>query len=290
MRSYPFALLSCLLCQALPAAETATGLDAFLQQAFAAKRVEERQAIHHIGIQGEQVDAGFLVSAALESYPAHRAGIRRGDIIVSAEGTDFDPVQSFNRDRDAQAQGSTLLTIRRGSQTLEVNVSPVHENLYDSFRNASINSVLEFSRGNKVIGYVRLWGLSRNTADLLSYTQIIRGLDHCDGIILDLRDSYGFADPSLRSLFIPESLAADAYRKPLAILINQRTRDGGESLTAGLDHLERIISIGEPTAGDSASLGFQAHEPEYPLSFPATESRRDDPQFETAVEILMGII
>jgi C-terminal processing protease CtpA/Prc len=290
MKCRLIALLCCVFSQALSAAETATGLDLFLEQAFAVKRVEEREAILHIGIQGEAVSEGFLVSAVLESYPAHRAGIRRGDIILSADGAAFDPVESLNKNTNPRIQDSHLLDIKRGGQELEITVSPVKENLFDSFRNASLQSVLEFSRGNKVIGYLRLWGLSRNTADLLSYEQMIGGLDHCDGIILDLRDSYGFADPSLRSLFIPASLTSDAYRKPLAILINQRTRGGGESLTADLDHLERIVSIGDATAGESARLDFQAHEPEFQLPFPASESRRDDPQFETAVQILMGII
>lgn len=290
MGSRIFVLLSGVICQTLSAAEAVTGLDAFLEQAFSAKQVEERRAISHIGIQGEAVREGFLISAVLESYPAHRVGIRRGDIIVSADGTAFDPVSSFNKDANSRIQDSYVLEIKRGDQSLELSVSPVQENLFDSFRNASLNSVLEFSRGNKVIGYLRLWGLSRNTADLLSYKQMIGGLDHCDGIILDLRDSYGFADPSLSSLFIPTSPASDAYRKPLAILINRRTRGGGESLTADLDHLERIVSIGDVTAGEDAGLNFRAHEPEYPLPFPATESRRDDPQFETAVQILMGII
>lgn len=290
MRYRLIALLCCVCSQTLPAAETATGLDLFLEQAFAARRVEEREAIRHIGIQGETASEGFLVNAVLESYPAHRAGIRRGDIILSADGAAFDPMHSFSNDTNPRSQDSYLLDIKRGNQVLEITVSPVQENLYDSFRNASLRSVLEFSRGNKVIGYVRLWGLSRNTADLLSYEQMIRGLDHCDGIILDLRDSYGFADPNLRSLFIPSSLASEAYRKPIAILINQRTRGGGESLTADLDHLERIVSIGGTTAGESARLNFQAHEPEFPVPFPASESRRDDPQFETAIQILMGII
>ena len=278
------------LSEGILAAASAQSLDIYLEQAFAERRVEERQAIRHIGIQGQQIEKGFLVSAVLESYPAHRAGLRRGDVITQAEGADFDPIESFDSDTDSQVQSSYLLQVNRGEQELELSVSPIEENLYNSFRNATLNSVLEFSRGNKVIGYVRLWGLSRNTADLLSYTQIIEGLDHCDGIILDLRDSYGYEDPSLRSLFIPESLASDAYRKPVAILVNGQTRKGGESLTAALDHLERIISIGEPTAGESDALDYTAHEPEYSLSFPTTESRRDDPQFETAVDILMGII
>ena len=283
------ALATLLICESVLAAESAPEFDYYLKQAFDTSRVEDRSALRHIGIEGLQTDQGYLVSAVLESYPAHQADLRRGDIILSVDGEPFHPIESFDLKED-RLRFTYMLRVQRGQQMLEINISPVLENLYDSYRTATLNSVLEFSAGNKVIGYFHLWGLSRNTGDLLAFEQAVRSLDHCDGIILDLRDSYGYADDLHASTFLPQSLSDEAYRKPVALLINQRTRNGGESLTAKLDSLERIISIGETTSGESPDLNGTGYSPEEELLFPLSEVRRDDPQFETAVEILLGII
>ncbi len=282
-------LLAILLSQMSVAAESMPEIDYYLKQAFDTRRIEDRRSLAHIGIDGEQATNGFLVSAVLESYPGHRADLRRGDIILSIDGEPFHPTGSFNSNEDNQML-SRLLRVQRGEQVLEISVSAVNENLYDSYRTATLNSVLEFSAGNKVIGYIHLWGLSRNTADLLAFQQIIQALDHCDGIILDLRDSYGFSDKLHVSTFLPQSLADEAYRKPVAVLINQRTRNGGEVLVSALDRLERVISIGEVTSGEAPDLGEEKHIPEEELLFPLSEVRRDDPQFERAIEILLGVI
>lgn len=289
MPNVQISLLAICLSQMVAAAESMPGIDYYLKQAFNTPRVEDRRALSHIGIEGDQVTNGFLVSAVLESYPGHRADLRRGDIILSVDGEPFHPVGSFNSE-EADQTFSKLLNVQRGQQKLEISVSPVSENLYDSYRTATLNSVLEFNAGNKVIGYVHLWGLSRNTGDLLAFQQTIQALDHCDGIILDLRDSYGFSDDRHISTFLPQSLADEAYRKPVAILINQHTRNGGEVLVSTLDKLERIISIGEATSGEASDLDEAGHVPEEQLLFPPSEVRRDDPQFERAIEILLGVI
>ena len=113
-------------------------LDFFLIQAFNSKDARSRLALNHIGIQGQKQEAGFLVTSVLEGYPAHRAGLNRGDIITSIDGQPFDPVTGFNRAAAfAPELTSRLLSVLRNTDLFEVSVTPVYENLYDSFRSAN---------------------------------------------------------------------------------------------------------------------------------------------------------
>ncbi|MDP6417581.1 MAG: hypothetical protein QGG54_21510, partial [Gammaproteobacteria bacterium] len=56
-------------------------LDFYLIQAFQARTSTERLPLNHIGVQVQESASGYLVTAVLEGYPAHGAGINRGDII-----------------------------------------------------------------------------------------------------------------------------------------------------------------------------------------------------------------
>ena len=331
------------LCTALATAQSLQPdeLDYYLQQALAAKSASDRHALNHIGIQGRPEAQGYRVSAVLESYPAHLAGLYRGDLILRADGDPFHPVFSFNESSNAPANfapqsDTVLLAIRRGDSELELSVRPVFENLFDSYRSASLHSVQQFSSGNKTIGYLRLWLLSRNSNDLISYQQLFKELEGTDGIILDVRDAVGFLDREhLRLVYRGDSnlfagfsadislapgarlTASDAYRNPVALLVNSRTRGGAELFAYQLDKLSRVITLGENTAGqigvwhaaetqpadepvlnylpgrsqiDDESFEGVGLVPERSQDYPVTQPGRIDPQFQAAVDMLMGII
>ena len=277
----------------------------------------------------------------LEGYPAHAAGIQRGDRLISVNKQPYHPVTSFNYadsapDRFEADSSVHELVLAREETQITVQLRPVFENLFDSYRSATLNSKLEFNSGNKVVGYLRLWGLSRSSNDLLTYQKLFHELDHCDGIILDLRDSYGFLDLAHLDLVYPDSdeglsiqggrgwlqtvleqqrrTTVDAYRRPLAVLINSNTMAGPELLAYQLAKLERVISIGESTPGligdfipsltgtgyryapasqtliDGEIFEGNGLSPEQPSAFPLDRGGRGDPQFQAAVDLLLGII
>ena len=192
----------------------------------------------------------------------------------------------------------------------------------------------QFSAGNKVIGYVHIWALSRSSNELISYQTLIDSLAQCDGLILDLRNSFGFLDrdhfglfqatePRLEITAPPDWLASwqqsasameiEAFRKPVAVLINEHTQGGPEVLAHELAKPQRIVTLGSNTKGelgifslendntihyqpfqetliDGTSMESTGLQPEYLLEFPASESRRDDPQFNESINLLLGII
>ena len=251
-------------------------LQYYLMQAFHADSAENRRPLNHIGIQVQPSATGYLVTAVLEGYPAHLAGINRGDVIHSVDTLPYHPVYSFNTAAGGpggfpQSNTSYEITWRRNDSTLSANLIPVYENLYDSYRSATLNSIQVFPSGNKLVGYVRLWGFSRSSNDLASFRQILAEFDDCDGLIIDLRNAYGFLAQQHLDLLFPsrqrrfqlggvitehvdlshvESAPGDDYfQKPIAVLLNSATEGGAELLAYQLAKLERVITVGEATPG-----------------------------------------
>ena len=346
IRSY--ILLLTFFCASLAKAQPSSilgtdDLDYYLFQAFQAAGPNNRVRLNHIGVQVQQTDNGFLVTAAMEDYPAHRAGINRGDIIETAEGRPYHPVYSLNNAEDfnkgySPVSNSYNLVVRRNQNRMNLTLRPVFENLYDSYRTATINSIQEFSAGNKVVGYVRFWALSRNSNDLVTYRNLIDELDHCDGLIIDLRNGYGFLDlqhldkifPSrdsyfditgltgaLSNLANPSSaVGTKQYRKPIAVLINSETRGGLELFAYQLGKLGRSIILGDRSPGklgtylesardgteiliyqpaeslliDNNSIEGTGVETDRIVEYPFEQTSRGDPQYNAAMNALMGII
>ena len=321
------------------AAITADALEYYLVQAFQAPTAKDRIALNHIGIEVRPADDGYLVTASLEGYPAHQAGIERGDIILHIDGKPFHPIYSFNAKDNkpgelAPITAVHLLEFERRGEAASVEISPVFENLYDSYRSAILNSVQEFSVGNKTIGYIRIWGLSRSTSDLFTLERTMRMFRDSDGMVVDLRNSYGFlsskhldlfvrngrgkfevSDTSNRHAAITQNFPASATRtftRPIVVLVNSKTRGGAELFAHGLAKPERTTTLGENTAGkigsysrdgntiryspadqvliDGRSFESAGVVPNDSIAFPFSQSSRSDPQFETAVDVLLGII
>ena len=318
---------------------TADTLEYYLVQAFQAPTAKDRMALNHIGIEVQAAVEGFLVTASLEGYPAHQAGIERGDRILRVDENPFHPVFSFNaKGREpgefSPATAVFLLEFERRGEVESVEIKPVFENLYDSYRSAILNSVQEFSVGNKTIGYIRIWGLSRSTSDLFTLERTLRMFRDSDGMIIDLRNSYGFlsskhlnffvrngrgkfevSDASNRHAAIEKIFPARAtrtYTRPIVVLVNSQTRGGSELFAHGLAKPERTTTLGENTAGRIGSYSFDRNTISYSaadqilidgrrfesvgvaptdsIAFPFSQSSRSDPQFETAVDVLLGVI
>ena len=321
------------------AAISADTLEYYLVQAFQATTAKDRIALNHIGIEVQPAEDGLLVTASLEGYPAHIAGLERGDRILRVDGKPFHPVYSFNaRDSESPefvpATALHLLEFERRGEVLSVEIVPVFENLYDSYRSAILNSVQEFSVGNKTIGYIRFWGLSRSTSDLFTLERTMRMFRDSDGMIIDLRNSYGFLSSKHLELFVRNgrgefevsdasnrhaaiaqnfpSRAVRTFTRPIVVLVNSMTRGGAELFAYGLAIPERVSTLGESTAGKIGSYSLDKNTIRYSpadevlidgqrfesvgvvpndsILFPFSQSSRSDPQFEAAVDVLLGVI
>ena len=74
------------LAQNLSAEQVMTKIWIFFSYGRLTAKTPDHALPECIGIQGQKQEAGFLVTSVLEGYPAHRAGLNRGDIITSIDG------------------------------------------------------------------------------------------------------------------------------------------------------------------------------------------------------------
>lgn len=286
-------------------------LDFYLLQAFQAESAQQRIALNHIGIQGKATTEGYLVTASLEDYPAQLAGIERGDRILTVNGEPFHPVYSFNEVgtagepvRFAENLSTYDVEVSRSGTTRSVQLTPVYENLFDSYRTATTNSVQIFPANNKTVGYVRFWGISRSSADIISMEKIIQQLANCDGLIFDFRNSFGYLSASHLDLFVPnrrsyfEATGAanehgelqpegitsddDFFQKPIVILLNSETRGGPELFAYQLAKMRRVVTMGESTPGQIGNFVLEANGAEKLLRYsPAEDVLIDGRAFES---------
>ncbi len=98
------------------------------------------------------------------------------------------------------------------------------------------------------------------------------------------------------------------YRKPIAVLLNRDTRGGTELFAYQLKKLQRVITLGEATRGEIGAYLFEdfsngeefyidgqpfrdnAIIPDQLIPFPYENTKRGDPQFDAAINALLGII
>ncbi len=88
-------------------------------------------ALYMIGVPVPSGDPGARVAVVEEASPASQAGLREGDIILYADGQyveEYGDLTQYILTRTEQHPGEPIsLTVQRGSQTLELQVTPRHD-------------------------------------------------------------------------------------------------------------------------------------------------------------------
>jgi len=251
---------------------TADDLEFYVYSSTWSRRPLDTLEVPHIGIQWARRGESCVIRGVLEGYPAAKAGLRRGDVIVSAGGRPFHPSRSF---ANGEAQ---VLTVRRGLRDLLLQVRPIREAPTRSLLQAMRSSTRQLQVGSHRVGYIHLWTcLSPPIED--EFARLIRdSLGTSEGIVLDLRDGigggwFGFLDPFFpdrrgyaevtgtgRSGVVqevrPDSLAPHPFfAGPMVVLINEGTRSGKEAIAFQMKESKRARLVGATTAG--AFLGGQ---------------------------------
>ena len=210
--------------------------------------------LSHPGASG-----GSVITGVIEGTPAEKAGLLRGDEIISADGAPFEPVRSF-RDKVGK---QVILTLRRAGAPQQLPVTPVEIEPNKMFLEGMRASARIFQANGRRIGYVHVWNYAGYAYQEALERMLSEGvLKDADALIWDLRDGWGGAVPEYLDLFnlrAPTMQVTDRsgghefenfkWRKPVAMLVNGGTRSGKEVLAYGFKKYRIGEVIGTQTEG-----------------------------------------
>ncbi len=131
----------------------------FIADVFSAERQPDTWAAPNMlagtGFFTAKVDGRDHVTGVLEGSPAHAAGIRAGDEIVSVDGAPYHPVRSFKR-RVGETADITLRRSKDGpAETRPIPVIAMQP--AKAFDRAMQASARVIEKNGKRIGYVHVW-------------------------------------------------------------------------------------------------------------------------------------
>lgn len=219
-----------------------------------------------------QKDAIEVVSA-YEGTPAFKAGIKKGDLIVTIDGKKYgsqDVGKASNYMRGAGIENAEnkkiKLTLKRDNQEIVVELKRERIELYR----------VEHSIDENGICYVKYSGFTEENAKKVE--DIINSLDtqKVKGIVFDVRNNPGGefnSAISLCDLFIEDKVIMYSVDKngkkkvynskkgacnlPLAVLVNGSTASAAEIFAGSLQANDRAVIVGEKTFGKGVSQSVQ---------------------------------
>ena len=218
----------------------------------------------------------LTVMSPLPGSPAHKAGIRAGDIIMDIEGKSTegmsleDAVKLMKGPPGTTVKVGVLHTGEKKAEQLTVGRAMVQlaSVMGDAYNpDGTWNFLLN---PEKKIGYIRLISFSRNTSTELRAALNKLESEGMKALILDLRNNPGGLLPQaieVADLFLEEGTIVstkgrnteerkfDARKKgtipnvPMAILVNRYSASASEIVSAALQDHKRGIVIGERSWG-----------------------------------------
>ena len=213
-----------------------------------------------IGVRLAQDERGPFVRAVLDGSPAARAGLAVGERILAVEGEPFAPVGSFR----ARAGRATELRVEAPDGTRRTLVLVPDELAPGARFLAALRASAHVrTLDGRALAYVHLWSWAGAEPQEALAELLLRGaLAEADGLVLDLRDGLGGANPDALALFAREVptltwSAADgahgriesAWKKPVVLLVDGTTTSGKEVFARAFQRAGRGPVVGTRTAG-----------------------------------------
>lgn len=218
------------------------------------------------GYRGDQV----VIIAPLEGYPAHRAGLRPGDIILQINGSDIEGLTPEEVQQLTIGDIGTEVTlgIRRPGLDRMLEFTLERENI-------ELKNVQHATKiGEKSqIGYVKLTRFGQGAAEEVRNAILDMGGEReLEGLVLDLRNNPGgllgeavnivdkFIEPGVtvvetrgrleshNSTLVSEEPAL-FEEMPIVVLLNNGSASASEVVAGALQDLDRAVIVGETSFG-----------------------------------------
>lgn len=276
-----------------------------------------------IGVYIASTDEGILIAGVMEGSPAEEAGLQRGDILVSIDGTSVEGYQLEDVSKNIRGPVDTSvdLVVRRDGEEQSFTVQR---------RQIHVPTVAGKMVDGTDIGYIRVAVFSDGTAD--DFTKEFTKLREqgMNKLILDLRDNPGgiveqavgvasnFVSPNSTIVsYTEQDGKVDQYTAqgtddpiPIVVLVNENSASASEIVAGAVQDMKLGPIVGVKTYGkgtvqgvfpvDSASavkvtvakyrttngreIDGVGIEPD--VVVPLTPSDPEDSQFEKALEII----
>jgi carboxyl-terminal processing protease len=218
------------------------------------------------GYRGDQV----VIIAPLEGYPAHRAGLRPGDIILQINGSDIRGLTPEEVQQLTIGDIGTEVTlgIRRPGLDRMLEFTLERENI-------ELKNVQHATKigENSQIGYVKLTRFGQGAAEEVRNAILDMGGEReLEGLVLDLRNNPGgllgeavnivdkFIEPGVtvvetrgrleshNSTLVSEEPAL-FEELPIVVLLNNGSASASEVVAGALQDLDRAVIVGETSFG-----------------------------------------
>ena len=221
-----------------------------------------------IGVTFQMCEDGVDVVSVIPDTPAEKAGIKVGDVIVSADdislvGMNSDTAASYIRGEE----GSSLrVGVKREGEDSIIYLNMVREKIIGT----SVKSKVYEDGDNKAM-YIRVYGFISNTAECFKKELDSAAEQGIDNIIIDVRDNGGgMFDQAIKmaDYIVPKgSLITvedhkitmlnkeyyaeeeDAQKYNTIVLMNENSASASEVLTAALAENDCAYKIGNKSYG-----------------------------------------
>ena len=234
-------------------------------------RISTSGSYSGVGLEVSEDSGQILVVAPIDGTPAHRAGIRPGDVIVA--------IDDASVRRDGLKETISRLRGRSGTRvSVSILRGPEAELLVYNLRreNIRVASVRSDSL-DPSIGYVRISQFNENTASELSRAvdtlqdDFSAAGDELRGLVLDLRNNPGGILDSavdVSDLFLDRGVIVQAEGRtseahfvreagtgdildgtPIVVLVNKGSASASEIVAGALQDHHRALVVGTETFG-----------------------------------------
>jgi carboxyl-terminal processing protease len=234
------------------------------EQAVEDARIKRSGVYTGVGASMRYKDKELIILEVFEGYPADKAGLRAGDLIIKIDNVGVPGYEGDPRELLKGTAGSEVEVIydrQRKTSTTTVTRGAVE-----------ISAVPYYTLINKDIGYIVLRKFNNKTTSQTKNALEDLKLQGAKKIILDLRGNPGGLlneAISVVNLFVPKGEVItttksiiEKYNKvyktksepidvsiPLAVLVNGRSASASEIVSGSLQDLDRAVIIGARSFG-----------------------------------------